>query len=525
MKIQFLKKYSKTILLIILLMISLFTAAKTFRSHLITINYPYQLEYREGAVLAVTDLYVKNENPYDLKFQPEHTYNYGFLYPLTTSFFAEFFGNSLAVHRWVTYASILITCLLVFFSLIHLKVNTVLSFTGAVILHQTLVYNGLTSIARPEGFGILLYVTGILLVWRFKFSMISLIACVMTGIFGYLTKPYYLFAIPAIFLYLLFFISKKKAAMFAVISILMFIVMIFIVNESYDTFFNNTFFVHVNYSDSNLSHMMSQVILYVKINAVLLVILFLSVVFLISGYSNFRNGNMFVIKDFWLKLKDAKILKWNEPIFKTETDVLFGFLMILSLTIFVFYLGGNTGSDNAAYLFHLSSPFLILTAFQLANKVRSYAFTITIVLLLIFTLGFQFKPKSYTYTKQIEKSRIIEDLISGKENILNSAETVSIIIGQEKKLYNSGHTEYFQSGKSELSGFLGMSENTEIRNTEFKNEISNKIALKEFDLILISETISSFAEFIDKSILIKHYEISDTLSGPLSKIEVWLPVK
>ncbi len=205
--------------------------------------------------------------------------------------------------------------------------------------------------------------------------------------------------------------------------------------------------------------------------------------------------------------------------------MLFGFLMILSLTIFVFYLGGNTGSDNAAYLFHLSSPFLILTTFQLANKVSSYAFTITIVLLLIFTLGFQFKPKSYTYTKQIEKSRIIEDLISGKENILNSAETVSIIIDQEKKLYNSGHTEYFQSGKSELSGFLGMSDNTEIRNTEFKNEISNKIALKEFDLILISETISSFAEFIDKSILIKHYEISDTLSGPLSKIEVWLPVK
>ncbi len=91
-------------------------------------------------------------------------------------------------------------------------------------------------------------------------------------------------------------------------SILMIIVMIFTVNKSYDTFFNNTFFVHVNYSDFNLSHMFSQVILYVKINAVLFVILFLSVVFLISGYSNFRNGNMFVIKDYWLKLKDAKFL-------------------------------------------------------------------------------------------------------------------------------------------------------------------------------------------------------------------------
>jgi hypothetical protein len=504
-------------------MISLFTAAKTFRSHLNTINYPYQLEYREGAVLAVTDLYVKNENPYDIKFQPQYTYNYGFLYPLTTSFFARYYGNSLAVHRWVSYACILMTCLLVFFSLIHLKVNTVLSFAAAVILHQSLIYNGLTSIARPEGLGILLYVTGILLVWRFKFSTISLIACVVTGIFGYLTKPYYSFAIPAIILYLFLFISKKKAVMFAVMSLLLIIVMIFIVNMSYDTFFNNTFFVHLNYSDFNMRHMLSQVILYVKINAVLLIVISLSAAILLSGYSNSRNGNTFVIKNFWLKLKEAKFQKWNEPIFKTDADMLFGFVMILSVTIFVFYLGGNTGSDNAAYLFHLSFPFLILTAFQLANKVRSYAFDITIVL--IFTLGVQFKPRSFKYTKQIEKSRKIEDIISGKENILNSAETVSIIIDQEKKLYNSGHTEYFQNGQSELSGFLGMTENTLMRNTEFKNEISNKIALKEFDLILVSETISSFEEFIDRTILTRNYGISDTLSGPLSKIEVWLPVK
>ena len=199
--------------------------------------------------------------------------------------------------------------------------------------------------------------------------------------------------------------------------------------------------------------------------------------------------------------------------------------MILSVIIFVFYLGGNTGSDNAAYLFHLSSPFLILTVFQLANKVRGYAFNIMLVLLLIFTLGFQFKPKSFTYNKQIEKSMKIEDVISGKENILNSAETVSIILNQNKKLYNSGHTEYFQYGSSELSRFLGMSGNTAMRNTEYKNEISNKITLREFDLVLISETVSSFAQFIDKSNLIKHYEISDTLSGPLSKIEVWLPLR
>jgi hypothetical protein len=523
--IKILKKYSKTILLIILLIISLFTAAKTFRSHLNTINYPYQLEYREGAVLAVTDLYVKNENPYDLEFQPEHTYSYGFLYPLTTSFFAGFYGNNLAVHRWVSYACILITCLLVFLSLIHLKVNTVLSFTAAVILHQSLIYNGLTSIARPEGLGILLYVTGILLVWRFKFSTISCMACIITGLLGYLTKPYYSFAIPAIFLYLLFFISKKKAVMFAIMSFLLIIVMVFIVNRSYDTFFNNTFFVHANYSDFNLSYMFSQVIIYVKINAVLLIIIFLSAAILISGYSRFQNGNMFIIKNFWLKLKDAEFLKWNKPIFKTHTDMLFGFLMMLSVTIFVFYLGGNTGSDNATYLFHLSSPFLILTAFQLANKVRSYAFDFTVVLLLILTLLIQFKPKLFTYHKQIEKYRKTEDIISGKKCILNSAETVSIIINQNKELYNSGHTEYFQNGHSELSEFLGMSENTLRRNTEYKNEISNKIALKEFDLILVSETISSFEEFIDRTILTRNYGISDTLSGPLSKIEVWLPVK
>ena len=525
MTIQILKRYSKTILLIILLIISLFTAAKTFRSHLNTINYPYQLEYREGAVLAVTDLYVKKENPYDLKFQPQHTYNYGFLYPLTTSVFAGFFGNNLAIHRWVSYACILITCLLLFLSLAYIRTNIVLSFTAALILHQSLIYNGLTSIARPEGLGILLYVTGILLVWRFKFSAMSLVACAIASVLGYLTKPYDSFAIPAIFLYLLFFISKKKAMMFAVISFLSIITMMFVVNRSYETFFNNTLFVHANYSDFNVSYMISQVLVYVKVNIVILIIFFLSAAILISGYSDSQKGNIFFVKNYWLRFKRAGFFKWNEPIFKTDADMLFGFVMILSVIIFVFYLGGNTGSDNAAYLFHLSSPFLILTVFQLAKNVRGYAFNIMLVLLLIFTLGFQFKPKSFTYNKQIEKSMKIEDVISGKENILNSAETVSIILNQNKKLYNSGHTEYFQYGSSELSRFLGMSGNTAMRNTEYKNEISNKITLREFDLVLISETVSSFAQFIDKSNLIKHYEISDTLSGPLSKIEVWLPLR
>ncbi len=524
MTIQNWKKISETILLIILLSVSIYTIGQSFRSHLKFINYPYQVEYREGAALAVTGLYIKGENPYDIKFQPEHTYNYGFLYPLTTSMFAAYAGNNLAVHRAVTYGFILLTCIVLFFTLRRSGVNVILSFTASAILHQTLLYYGLSSIARPEGLGILLYVMGIILPWRFNFSFASCIASIILGILGYLAKPYYAFVIPVIFLYMFLFVNKKRAIIYGLISAVLFAVMVILVNAKYETFFNNTFFVHTNYSDYNFKYMLSQLILYCRVNAVILCIAIfsasISAVVFLKSHTDFNS----LLRRWREKLGQVNFITLDAPVFKVNRDLLFIFVFITSAAAFVVYLGGNTGSDNAAYLFHLSSPFLILATLKSAEKIRSFSFSIVLVLLLIIALLTQFKPKMSGYVKQMSNNKRAEELIAGKKNILNSAETVSIIIDHNMKLYNSGHTEYFQYGISKLSINLGMSGKTENKNLEYRNNLNTQIGSKAFDLILISETVTSFIQFIDKSTLAKNYQCADTLTGPLSRIEIWLPL-
>ena len=511
-------------MLVCLLLISIYTVGQSFRAHLKFIDYPYQVEYREGAVLAVTGLYLKGENPYDIKFQPEHTYNYGFLYPLTTSIFAAYTGNNLAVHRWVTYCFILLTCLLLFLTLRRIRVNIFLSLTASVLLHQTLLYYGLSSIARPEGLGIFLFVAGILLPWRFNFSNLSCFASVVLGLLGYLAKPYYAFVIPAVVLYLFLFVSKKKAFVYGLFAAMLFPFMIYLVNAKYETFFNNTFFVHSNYSDYSFRYMLSQLAFYCKVNAGIISIAILSASILAATVSKSLKGTGAVLRHYRDKLISANFKKLNAPVFLTNENLLFIFIFLTSAAIFAIYLGGNTGSDNAAYLFHLSSPFLILTAFQLANRVNNFLFNTVVIMLLAIVLLTQFKPKMSGYVKQMDTNQKAAELISEKENILNSAETVSIIIDNSKKLYNSGHTEYFQYGAGRLSKELGVSENTERKNTEYKNNLNMQIANKNFDLVLISETVSSYFQFIDKTNLVQHYQCADTLLGPLSRIEVWLPL-
>ncbi len=526
MIIYSLKKYSEILLKIILVVICLYTAGKTFKSHLNKIKYPYQLEFREGAVLAETEHYTNGENPYDLKYQPQHTYDYGFIYPLSVSFFSRFVsGNSLALHRWVTYGCILLTCLIVFAVLIRMKVNFIFSLTAAVLLHQSLVYQGLTSIARPEGLGIMFFVAGIVIPWRFNFSLISCALSIIAGLLAYFTKPYYAFVLPVIFIYLMIFVSKKKALLYGIVAAIVFLFTVILVNSVYPTFFNNTFFVHKNYSDYNFKYMLLQFLFYAKYNIFIFVITILSAAF--AFYKFRKSGNKFSSSknQFPVNAYSNTDDVINFPASRTNPDGLFALTLLTSLAAFIFLLGGNTGSDNGAYLFHLSSPFLLLTTFWLLKRADNSLLNIVASILLILALIMQFKPRSVNYESLINVNKKTEELIMSNDNILNSAETTSMIIAHNKKLYNSGHTEYFQTGVSDLSILLGMSAGVMNRSMEYKTEINENIIAKKFDLILVSQTITSFAQFIDRTVLSQHYQCTDTLAGPLSRIEVWIPVR
>jgi len=508
---------------------SAYTLFISVSSHLEYISFPYQHEYMEGAALNSTKVYLNNENPFDISHQPQDTYVYGFLYPLIVSPLAKVYGNTLAVHRCVTYVFILLTCLLIFLALNSIKINPVFAFTAAVILHQSFIYNGLIAIARPEGLGIFLFTLGILIPWRFKFSSWSCLVSVFLGVLAYLAKPYYVMVIPFVFIYIFIFVSKRKALWYAVISVLFILLMILSVSLIYETLFNNSFFHPKNMAVYDFSHMKDQLIRYLKVNVYLFLIIILSITIIVKSFSyeisKTATRKFFkTVSSKFLFNKNINIFR-NEPLIKTNYDLLFGFVFLFSLILFIVKLGGNIGNGRGAYLYHLASAFLVLTTFQLVRTSNVKLFKSVVAILLIYTLTYQFKPIRFDYAISVTCFEKIEELIRKSNNPLNSPEVVSIMIDQNKTVLNSGHSEYFKTGVSDLSLLTGASRNVEKREEEFEKGLNNEIINKKFDVILLTK--GNHYRLIDTAALTQYYQCADTICAYMPskewKIELWYP--
>ncbi|MBV6480194.1 MAG: hypothetical protein HGGPFJEG_03046 [Ignavibacteria bacterium] len=525
MKLLF-SKYSYKVSYAALFLFGAYILVSSFRLHVKTINFPYQLEFREGAVLPTTKLYVDNENPYEIKFHPQYTYNYGFLYPLTVSLLAKYSGVTLAAHRWVTYFFIMLSALIVFVTLLKMKVNILFCFTAIVILHQSFLYNGLTSLARPEGLGDFLYLSGIILPWWFKFSRWSCLTSIILGIAGYFTKPYFILAIPIVLIYMFIFISRKRALIYLLISILFTLFAAIFVNYIYPVFFINTLFTHTNASGYDFKHMMRQVLFFLNVYKILFLIILLTIIVLVFNFKESAFSFKLVFEKIRNKLfiKNRK-LSGSESVFKMNLDPYFAIAFAFTIIIFAMILGGNLGSERGAYLFHLSAPFLIIFTFQIVNLMDGIFYKFVISAILILMLQIQFKPKNINYDQLLLKYNKTENAIKRNDKILNSAETVSIMLQYGKEIYNSGHTEYFPEKFVKQNNFLEAIPELQKRFDEYKKNIYDNISRKDFELILISKTVTSYDFLIDRDKLIANYKLADTLDGPLSKIEAWIPIK
>ncbi len=525
------KKYLYILTASALVLFSSFIFVRSVISHIEYINFPYQHEYMEGAALTTTQLYVNNENPFAIKNQPQETYVYGFINPLIVSAFAKIYGNTLAVHRWVSYAFILLTCLLIFLALRTLKLNPVFCFAAAVILHQSFIYNGLIAVARPEGLGIFLFTLGILVPWKYKFSNLSCLISILLGTLGYFTKPYYVLVIPFIGIYMFLFVSKKRALLYALVSLIFLSVTMLIVAAMYESFHNNSLFHSINIATYEFSHMKNQLMQYAKVNVYIILIMIVSSFFILKNYldknQNNNSGKFFSnIRNNFFFTRSLNIFG-NEPLVKTKYDFLFGLVCLFSTFLFIVKLGGHVGNGRGAYLYHIASPFLILTAFQLVKASNDKLLSSIVAVLLIYTLANQFKPARYDFKESVSCYEKLEEIIDQSKNPLNSAEIVSIMIEKNKSVYNSGHSEYFRVGLGSLSRLAGDSIKVAEREVEFEKNINDQILSKNFDVIFLTK--GNHYRLIDSVSLIQNYQCTDTLCAymPMKnwRIETWYPKK
>jgi hypothetical protein len=159
------------------------------------------------------------------------------------------------------------------------------------------------------------------------------------------------------------------------------------------------------------------------------------------------------------------------------------------------------------------------------EKTHSKIFKSFAAVILVITMNLEFKTPKYDFDKFILCFEQTDKLIKKSKNTLNSPDNVSIMIAENKPVYNSGLSEYFYT-KKDTSGFkISSSVEASERMEEFQKEIDEKIIRKEFDLILLTKGYYSF--FVKNNLLYQNYKLTGSICTPFidyeMETETWVP--
>jgi hypothetical protein len=144
----------------------------------ITIFIPYQIEFREGNALVLTKILLGGRNPFSFENQPLGMTNYGLGYNLVVLPFAMLFGNTLVVHRAVTFTFILLVAFLIYLSLNRSVHEPVLALVCSAFIMTGLIANGGIG-AFPSAMGTFLFYIAILVPFVRSFDKNSLVISVL----------------------------------------------------------------------------------------------------------------------------------------------------------------------------------------------------------------------------------------------------------------------------------------------------------------------------------------------------------
>ncbi|HEY9299131.1 MAG TPA: hypothetical protein VIQ31_22790, partial [Phormidium sp.] len=483
---------------------------------------PFQLEYREAAPLTNTILLLKGGNPYDIANQPESTNVYGILYPLFVYPFAKLWGATIPVHRAVSTFFIFAACGLIFLVMRSLKVSLILSIVAASIFYWHQILSA-TFFVKPDSMGLFLFLASLVVAWKYNYSWLSLLASIILGLLGFIAKPYFVLSIPYLCIYLFLFNSKKKGIFYGFLSLLATGFTFGILYRLFESYFDNNFFGYLNQrlAGSGLNYAFYQTKTYVFENLSILVI------FVVFGYILVKET---ILNPHRFRAKEAIAQSFNlsnfkEPLIKANID-LFTLALLASLVLFYLKLGQHTG-NWLAYLYHLVSPFLVIIAFRLANKLDKSSLILLLGIIAL-NLYLVYPQPLFKGQESYQQWQNLRTLISRHENVFNSPAIASILIEQDKKVYDSGQSEYFVLGAKRKIFNIELPTDNRIKQRveKYRQEIADSVQNQEFDLVVLTQ---GYSEFVSETLVSKCYnyqgEVTVNMLAQTWKLDVWRPKK
>jgi len=515
--------------LLSVLLIAAATLLFVYHTHVIT--FPYPSEYREGAMIQTTNILLTGGNPYAIANQPQDTNAYGILYSIVCYPFAKLFGSSLQLHRAVSGIFILLSCLIVFLFARTNKHSFLPSLTVTLILYASLLY-GVTPLVRPDSLGLFLFLSSLYFPLKYNYSLRSLLVGAAIGVFAFFTKTFFLLTYPFLGSYLFLFVSKKNGMIYSVLSCIILIISALVMNFFYETYIANVFFIHVNSAYYDIKHLIYQLFFALKSYLfIFMMFVFAATSVLLKWWKEIHKH----VTDFNLLvslLNSMDVRSLDSPLFRSDIKCT-SYYLLCAVTVFCLSLGGHGGAWMS-YFFQLISPFFLLVLLDITAYSSIPKSFLYLMLAGIINLGVFYITVLPHYTsRQVQPQwQQIYELVSKNSNIFNSPAITPILQEQNKRVYDSGLSEYFRRSVlpkkfSLMSPYWTLDNKIAKALERYQRDFVEAVKSKKYDVIVITNNYNS-APFAAESLLSQYYDRKTTLSAPMPHtgqkwiLDVWI---
>jgi hypothetical protein len=486
---------------------------------IITIMMPYQIEYREGAAQVMTQILLKGENPFSSQNQPLALNNYGVAYNFIVLPLAALFGNTLLVHRIVTFLFIIFSCLLIFQTISIINRDRYFAVAGAVFIFMGLASRGGNG-AFPSAMATFLFLGAILIPFNRSFDFSALSLSAILCVIAFYTKPYFVLSFGIVASYVFVFVSKKKGLFYGLLFAILFIFSCLFVRYLYKYYFIDTIISNLS---NNASPSFGRVSIQLdEFGREFFPSIILAAAMLL-GYLTKLHLTTFSLKEFFSRFD---FLNLDQPLVVQPPNY-FAYFLACSLLAFVLILGQHRGA-YMTYLYQIMLPPFFLLLFQSIKPATRLAF-ISLFLLLPNMILFGWLRFNPVFLQQKDSSQwaILYQYVDSSKQILNSPVITSEMIRVGMTPVDSGQTEYFYGitpyAKSKLISLSYDTVNGD--GLQYKYSIRNLVIKTEYDKIIVTAGYYSFAPRFTSL----YYSRVNTLTIPMPQtdqqwtIEIWEP--
>lgn len=477
---------------------------------------PYQIGYREGAPQVITQMLINGQNFSTFEYQPLGYNAYGLGYHAAVLPFAWIFGNTLFIHRVVSFIFILLSTAVGFWIVFHQRRNTVLALiSSAFIMVAFMGWGGVGS--APTTMGTFLFLTATFIPFIWSFDNKSIILSAVLALLAFHTKAYFVLSFGIVAAYLFLFVSKKKAIGYGLLFLVLFALAFAVLRAAYPLYFINV--IHGNASNTfrTFERLYTQLFW--------LTVYFLPALLLTGsmlwGESHKRKNTSSPAR------AGFDLLDLSKPLINIRPDYLLH-AFIVSLSAFVIILGSHIG-NYLAYSYELVVPTFLFWFFVNFDQKRSFT-TLSAALIvtnLFYWQHITLNPQMLVQRSSTEWQKAFSYL-DPSLNILNSPTLASRMIELGMMPVDSGQTDvYYLMDPYPKNYVIGPSYEEYYKDgVEYTNFINGLIARQGYDLIITTKDVDVF---YDVNLIGEHYEMVDELILYMQQteqkwvVQIWEP--